>query len=242
MTKGTAVDHHDDEPGARKVRVVVADDQALARLALRMLLEAHPRIQVVGVASNRQEAVRRVAELRPDLVVMDVRMPEANGRPVADDAGISATREIVRMHPTTKVLVHSDWDEDPLVSAAMRVGACGYLRKADRDEDQLALIILIVASGASVFNVGTDRMRRLFDAAHTTHRRSALPALTPAEREVVNLAATPEAPSNQEIAAVLGIAKQTVANRILDARIKLGAVDRKALIAFARAAGLGMHP
>jgi DNA-binding NarL/FixJ family response regulator len=236
------VDRHDDEPGPRKVRVVVADDQALARLALRMLLETHPRIQVVGVASNRQEAMQQVAELRPDVVVMDVRMPEADRHPIANDAGIAATREIVRLYPTTKVLVHSDWDDDPLVSAAMRAGACGYLRKADRDEDQLALIILIVASGASVFNVGTDRMRRLFDAAHSTHRRSALPALTPAEREIVNLAATPETPTNQEIATVLGIAKQTVANRILDARIKLGAVDRRALISLAREAGLGMHP
>lgn len=230
------------ESNERNVRVIVADDQPLARLALRMLLEAHPLIDVVSVASNRQEAVQQVGKLRPDVVIMDMRMPNAEGAPVADTAGISATRDITRMHPATKVLVHSDWDEDPLVLAAMRAGACGYLRKADRDPDHLALIVLIAATGASVFNTDRNRMRQLFDAAHTSMHQSALQPLTSAEREVVNIAATAGEPSNQEIAARLGIARQTVANRILEARTKLGAADRRALIALAREAGLGTEP
>ncbi|MFJ9816590.1 response regulator [Streptomyces sp. NPDC101151] len=230
-----------DQNGAdeRAVRVVVADDQPFARFALRMLLDAHPRIHVVAVACNGQEAVQRCQEFHPDVVVMDVRMPEAGTGPITETAGITATRQIMRTQPTTKVLVHSEWDGDPLVVSAMRAGACGYLRKADRDEDRLALIILVVASGASVFTSDNERLRRLFSTAYTAHRESALPLLTPAEREVVNLVASPDEPSNQEIATVLGIAKKTVANRILQAREKLSASDRKELIAMARAAGLG---
>ncbi|MFE7767367.1 response regulator [Streptomyces sp. NPDC057438] len=226
-------------PNEQAVRVLIVDDHSFARYALRMLLEADPRIRVVADASNAQQAVQRVSEFHPDVVLMDVRMPERDDGPVVDKAGITATREIVRLRPRTRVLVHSDWDEDPLVAAAMRVGACGYLRKADKREDQLAMIILVVASGASVFNWCDDRMRRLFDTAYTAQRQSALPQLTPRERDVVNLAAGPQEPPNRVIARKLGIGEGRVATYLSEAKQKLGASDRRELITIARAAGLG---
>ncbi|MFF4234048.1 response regulator [Streptomyces sp. NPDC001820] len=233
------MDQVSDGPAEQEIRVVIVDDQPFARYALRMLLDADPRIRVVADACNSQQAVQRVSEFHPDVVIMDVRMPEKDGGPVTDKAGITATREIVRLRPQTRVLVHSDYDGDPLVAAAMRVGACGYLRKADKREDQLAMLILVVASGASVFNWGDDRMRRLFDTAYTAQRQTALPQLTPRERDVVNLAAAPQEPPNRVIARRLGIGEGRVATYLSEAKQKLGAADRKELIAMARAAGLG---
>jgi DNA-binding NarL/FixJ family response regulator len=228
------------EPDEQVVRVLIVDDHAFARYALRMLLEADPRIQVVADASNARQAVQRVSQFHPDVVLMDSAMPEAeDGGPIVDRSGITATREIVRLHPRTRVLLHSDWDKDSFVAAAMRAGACGYLRKADKRPDQLGMIILVVASGASVFNWSDDRMRRLFDTAYTAQQMSALPELTPRERDVVNLAAGPQEPPNRTIAQKLGIGEGRVATYLSEAKQKLGACDRRELIAIARAAGLG---
>ncbi|GAA3141649.1 response regulator transcription factor [Streptomyces echinatus] len=224
-----------------RVRVLVADDEPFARFALRMLLEADPRICVVADASTGREAVQRTAEYHPDVVIMDLRMPEKDGGPIIDRAGITATKEIVRMRPQTRVLVHSSYDTDPLVAAAMRAGAAGYLRKADKREEQLAMLVLVVASGAAVFNWSNERMRHLFDTAYNAQRQSALPQLTPRERDVLNLAATAEEPSNRVIARKLGIGEGRVATYLSEAKVKLGAVDRKDLIAQARNAGLGIE-
>ncbi|WP_239149815.1 response regulator transcription factor, partial [Streptomyces sp. SID12501] len=104
------------------IRVVIADDHPFTRYGLRVLLESAPDITVVAEACNGREAVQQVLELHPDVVVMDVRMPGGDG--------LWATQEIQRVRPTTKVLVHSEYETDPTVMAAMRAGASGFLLKA----------------------------------------------------------------------------------------------------------------
>ncbi|MFE6127779.1 response regulator [Streptomyces sp. NPDC056437] len=216
------------------IRVVIADDHAFARYGLRMLLDSDPDINVVAEACDGREAVSRVLEFRPDVVVMDVRMPNGDG--------IWATQEIQRARPETKVLVHSEYDEDPNVMAAMRAGASGFLLKAGDDVTQLTRAVRDVAAGAWIFHLAdTARMRPWFDQLRTARREGAFPQLTAREREILNIIAIPKQ-TTRTAAARLGISHKRVENAVTDIKTKLGAVDRAELIALARAAGLGTQP
>lgn len=216
------------------IRVVIADDHPFARYGLRMLLDSDPDINVVAEACDGREAVGRVLEFRPHVVVMDVQMPNGDG--------IWATQEIQRARPETKVLVHSQHDEDPNVMAAMRAGASGFLLKAGDDVTQLTRAVRDVAAGAWIFHLSdTARMRPWFDQLRTARREGAFPQLSSREREILNIIAIPKQ-TTRTAAARLGISHKRVENAVTDIKTKLGAVDRAELIALARTAGLGTQP
>jgi DNA-binding NarL/FixJ family response regulator len=216
------------------VRVVIADDHPFARYGLRMLLASAPDITVVAEACDGREAVSRVLEFQPDVVVMDVRMPNGDG--------LWATQEIQRARPGTKVLVHSEYEADPNVMAAMRAGASGFLLKAGEDVTQLTRAVRDVAAGAWIFHLSdTARMRHWFDQLRAARRDGAFPQLTTREREILNVIAMPKQ-TTRTVAARLGISHKRVENALTDIKTKLGAADRSDLIDLARAAGLGTQP
>ncbi|WP_326647223.1 MULTISPECIES: response regulator transcription factor [unclassified Streptomyces] len=215
------------------IRVVIADDHPFTRYGLRVLLESDPGITVVAEAADGREAVARVLEFHPDVVVMDVRMPGSDG--------LWATREIQRARPGTKVLVHSQHEDDPNVMAAMRAGACGFLLKAG-EVTQITRAVRDVAAGAFIFHLSdTARMRPWFDQLGTVRRDNAFPQLTAREREILNVLAIPKQ-ATRTAAGRLGISHKRVENALTDIKTKLGATDRAHLIALARAAGLGTQP
>lgn len=217
----------------QKIRVVIADDHAFTRYGLRVLLESDPGITVVAEAGDGREAVEQTLRFLPDVVVMDVRMP--NG------SGLWATQEIQRARPGTKVLVHSEYEADPNVLAAMRAGASGFLMKAG-DVTQIIRAVRDVAAGAWIFNLSdTARMRPWFDDLRTAQRDAAFPQLTSREREILNIIATPKQ-TTASAAARLGISTKRVENAVTDIKAKLGATDRAQLITMARTAGLGTGP
>ncbi|GAA0416345.1 response regulator transcription factor [Streptomyces luteireticuli] len=219
--------------GEQHIRVVVADDHAFTRYGLRVLLESDSGITVVAEARDGREAVEQTVEHRPDVVVMDVRMPHGGG--------LRATREIRRASPATKVLVHSEYEADPNVMAAMRAGASGFLVK-EGDVAQIIRAVRDVAAGAWVFNLSdTARMRPWFDELRAARRDTAFPELTPREREILDIVARPHQ-TTAGAAAFLGISTKRVENALTDIKAKLGAADRAELIAKARAAGLGTGP
>lgn len=216
------------------IRVVIADDHPFTRYGLRVLLESDPGITVVAEACDGREALRHVLEFHPDVVVMDVRMPGGDG--------LSATQEIQRARPGTKVLVHSEYEADPTVMAAMRAGASGFLLKAGDDVTQLTRAVRDVAAGAWIFHLSdTARMRPWFDQLRTARRDGAFPQLTTREREILNVIAIPKQ-TTRTAAARLGISHKRVENALTDIKAKLGATDRAELIALARAAVLGTPP
>jgi DNA-binding NarL/FixJ family response regulator len=214
----------------QEIRVVIADDHAFTRYGLRVLLESDPDITVVAEAHDGREAVEQTLKFCPDVVVMDVRMP--NG------SGLWATQEIQRSRPGTKVLVHSEYEADPNVMAAMRAGASGFLMKAG-DVTQILRAVHDVAAGAWIFNLSdTARIRPWFDELRDARRDTAFPQLTAREREILDIIATPRQ-TTASAAARLAISTKRVENALTDIKAKLGAPDRTELVAMARAAGLG---
>ena len=215
--------------------VLILDDQPLQRFGFRMLLDSAPGTQVVGEAANGAEAVRRTAELRPDVVLMDVRMPGMDG--------IEATRRIVASGGRSRVLVLTTFDLDDYAHAALRAGASGFLLKDALPEELLAGI-RAVSVGDAVIAPGLTR--RLLDAyAHRlpgapagaerqTHPR--LRALT--EREYEILLAIGQGWSNGEIAERLVLSESTVKTHVGRVLAKLGARDRIQAVILAYDLGL----
>ena len=200
------------------IRVVLADDQALVRGGFRMILDAEADIEVVGEASDGGEAARLVQRLEPDIVLMDVRMPEVDG--------IEATRRIVASGNTARVIVLTTFDEDEYVFAALRAGASGFLLK---DVRPLELIeaVRIVARGDAL--LAPSVTRRLLDRLAETLPESDAPvvdlrALTERELEVLRLVAL--GLSNAEIAARLVVTEATVKTHVSSVLRKLRLRDR----------------
>jgi DNA-binding NarL/FixJ family response regulator len=210
------------------VRVVIADDHPLVRSGLRTVLAAAPGIEVVAEASTGAQAVTAARSLRPDVVVMDLQMPETNG--------IDATRQIVAATPNVAVLVLTMFEDDASVFSAMRAGARGYLLKG-AEQDEIIRAIHAAAHGEAIF--GPAIAQRVIDY-FTVPRAVAAPAfpeLTEREREVLNLIAAGH--SNQAIARTLIISPKTVANHVSNIFAKLHVADRAQAIVRARDAGLG---
>ena len=207
------------------LRVLVADDHPLFRRGLRALLEAAPGIDVIGDVADGSEAVRLSLETRPDVVVMDIRMPALNG--------IEATRRILQGHPETRILVLTMFEDDDSVFAAMRVGARGYLLKGS-DQDEVPRAIRAVGAGGAIF--GPAIAARLV-AYFSAKRSAAFPQLTGREREVLELLASGS--SNQAIARQLTLSLKTVRNHVSTIFNKLRVADRDEAISKARDAGLG---
>jgi len=216
------------------IRVLLVDDQALLRKGFRMIIEEEPEIEVVGEASDGEEAVNLTAELRPDVVLMDVRMPGMDG--------IEATSRIVRSDSTTRVLILTTFDLDEYAFAGLRAGASGFLLK-DIPPAGLISAIQVVARGDAV--VSPRVTRRLLDTfawqlpendSGSEHSSTELDALTEREREV--LIEMAEGLSNAEIADHLFVSEATVKSHVGRILTKLGLRDRVQAAVFAFQVGL----
>jgi DNA-binding NarL/FixJ family response regulator len=209
------------------LRVVVADDHAVVREGLRALLSAVDGYELVGTAETGREAVRAAVTVRPDVVVMDIQMPQMSG--------IDATREIGRVAPDVAVLMLTMFEDDESVFAAMRAGALGYVLKGAAPEDMIRAIAS-VAAGEAIFGAGVAR-RALAYLTVPRADPAAFPELTKREREVLNLIA--DGLPNSAIAAQLGLSPNTVGNHISSIFAKLQVASRAEAIVRARSAGLG---
>jgi DNA-binding NarL/FixJ family response regulator len=211
------------------VRVLIADDHQLFRDGLRGLLESVPEMEVVGEATNGQEAIDIAERLQPDVVLMDIKMPGVNG--------IEATRRIHDTSPHVGVLVVTMFEDDDSVFAAMRAGARGYLLKDARREDVLGAIRAVSAGGA-IFSPGVARrVIDFFAAPRPAVAPRAFPELTAREEEVLLLITRGR--TNQEIADELYLSLKTVRNHVSNIFAKLQVADRAQAVIRAREAGLG---
>src|SRR4051812_34135079 len=208
------------------IRVLVADDQMMVREGFSVLLNAMPGIEVVGEAVNGREAVDRVRELAPDVVLMDIRMPELNG--------IEATREIVAADGTAKVLVLTTFDLDEYVYQALRAGASGFLLK-DASARQLAEGVRVVAGGEALLAPSvTKRLISEFSKLAEAPKLAdpaGVAQLTERETEVLILIA--QGLANVEIADRLLVAESTVKTHVSRILVKLGLRDRTQAAVFA---------
>lgn len=212
------------------IRVALVDDQALFRAGIRMLVDSQPDLEVVAEAADGREAVDAVRQTRPDVVLMDIRMPVLDG--------IAATREIVASGVTTRVLVLTTYDLDEYVFSALDAGASGFLLK-DAPPDDLVRAIQIVAAGDSLIAPAvTGRLvREVVRLRGTRTDASALLArLTPREREVLELLAAGK--SNAEIAGTLFLGETTVKTHVAAVLSKLGLRDRVQAVVFAYETGV----
>jgi DNA-binding NarL/FixJ family response regulator len=214
------------------IRVLVADDQGMVRSGFSILLNAQPDIEVVGEAVNGQEAVARVADLCPDVILMDVRMPVMDG--------LQATRQIAAADDddAPRILVLTTFDLDDYVYEALRAGASGFLLK-DASAGELAAAVRVVASGDALLAPGVTR-RLIAEFARLGAPRAAsrknLDDLTERETEVLALVA--RGMSNAEIAAHLVVAEQTVKTHVSRVLMKLALRDRAQAVVFAYESGL----
>jgi DNA-binding NarL/FixJ family response regulator len=211
------------------VRVVLADDQPLIRSGLRVLIADAPDITVVGEAGTGTEAVRLATDLRPDVVVMDIRMPGMDG--------IEATRQITGAAEPPHVVVLTTFDDDDYVYGALRAGASGFLVKDMALEDILAAIRVVAAGDALIAPSVTRRLIEQFtDRPRPTPPRRELGAVTEREREVLTLVG--RGMSNGEIATELYISAATAKAHVARLFTKLDARDRVQLVIIAYEAGL----
>ncbi|WP_260478122.1 response regulator transcription factor [Nonomuraea sp. WAC 01424] len=215
--------------GGEAIRVLLADDHPVYRDGLALLLGSIPGIEVAGTAADGPEAVERAADLQPDVVVMDVRMPGLDG--------IEATRRIVADSPHVAVVVLTMSEEDATLFAAMRAGARGYLLKG-AGQGEIVRAITAVAHGEAIFGPAVAlRVAEFFQGAAAAPDGPAFPQLTPREREILSLVAAGR--SNAQIASALFLSPKTVRNNVSNIFAKLHVADRAEAIIRARDAGLG---
>ena len=215
------------------ITVAVVDDEVLLRSGLASLIEAADDMTVVGEASNGAEGVTLAQQLRPDVVLMDIRMPEMDG--------LEATRQIVEDASTrTRVLILTTFDHDEYVYQALRIGASGFLLKAAMPDD-LRNAVRVIASGEGLLAPSVTRRLIADFAARPTSpalTRTALPELTDRERDV--LATVAQGLSNAEICAELHMSLSTAKTHISHLLMKLDARDRTQLVVLAYEAGFAV--
>lgn len=202
------------------IRLLLVDDQTIIRKGLKSLLELNADLDIVGEAENGKMAIERVQILKPDVVLMDLRMPIMDG--------VAATRAIAECSPDVKVLVLTTFDEEDSVGAAIKAGALGYLLK-DTEPDELIQAIRMVNKGYSPMGPGLLSKAMLQDRSEirstlSAEQASAFTDLTPREREVLALIA--RGLNNREIAAELYISQSTVKNHVTRILSQLGLRDR----------------
>jgi DNA-binding NarL/FixJ family response regulator len=214
------------------VRVLLVDDDDLMRAGLRAVLSSDSRVEVVGEAGSGRAAVERVRTLRPDLVLMDVRMPDLDG--------IAATREVTSESPEVKVVILTTFEQDDYIFGALNAGASGFLLKRSGPEELLAAIQTVAAGDSLLSPSVTSRViertaRRPTPDASQDPR---LEELTPRERDVLELIA--RGLSNAEIAAELVVEESTVKTHVKRVLSKLGARDRVQAVIIAYESGLAV--
>jgi DNA-binding NarL/FixJ family response regulator len=213
-----------------KIRLVIADDQALVRSGFRLIVDARPDLEVVGEAEDGEQAVALVEELEPDVILLDIRMPSLDG--------IEATKQIVASGSGTRILVLTTFDLDEYVYGAIRAGASGFLLK-DVRPGELVDAIRVVASGNALLGpTAVERLLRRFSVPVDDHPMdsAAVGSLTDREAETLRLLAN--GLSNAEIAATLVVSETTVKTHVSNLLRKLGVRDRVQAVIAAYDAGV----
>jgi DNA-binding NarL/FixJ family response regulator len=211
-------------------RVLIADDDDLMRAGLVELLSNDPTIEVTGQASTGREAIERTRRLAPDVVLMDVRMPDLDG--------IAATRELTRADPRAKILILTIFEQDDYVFGALRAGASGFLLKRTRPEELIAAVHTI-ARGDSLLSPSVTRRvidRMAQQPVPDLADRAKLDTLTPRERDVLQLVA--RGLSNREIASELIVEESTIRSHMKQILMKLQLRDRVQVVIYAYETGL----
>ena len=213
-----------------RVRVLIVDDDDLMRAGLRGVLSSDEGIEVVGEASDGRDALYRARLLEPEVVLMDVRMPDLDG--------ITATRELLAVLPDVRVVVLTTFEQDDYIFGALSAGASGFLLKRTKPEDLITAIHTVAAGEALLSPSVTSRVieRMAHDPAPDAERDERLDELTPREREVLELIA--RGLSNAEIADDLTIEASTVKTHVKNVLSKLGVRDRLQAVIFAYESGL----
>ena len=210
------------------LRVLIADDHPLFRKGMRTLLDSMPGVVVAGEATSGEEAVAQAAVTHPDLVLMDLQMPEGGG--------LEATRQITAVQPEVHILVVTLFEDDDSVFAALRAGARGYILK-DADEEEMMRAIHAIGRGEAIFSPAVAaRLMDYFAGTKTAVAAEAFPELTEREREILQLIARGQ--SNADIAEALTISLKTVRNHVSNIYNKLQVADRAQAVIRAREAGL----
>lgn len=211
------------------IRVLIADDHPLFTAGMQAALSDLPEIELVGVAETGAQAVSAALDISPDVVVMDLHMPDLNG--------IEATRQITEVHPQIAVLVLTMFEDPDSVLAAMRAGARGYLLKGAK-RAQLLRAIQAVATGEVIFGgAAANQVIKSLTTTRGANGARAFPDLTDRELEILELVA--QAMSNHEIARRLYLSEKTIRNNLSNILTKLQVTDRAHAIVRARQAGLG---
>ncbi len=211
------------------IRVLIADDQAITRSGLQMLLTTAENIEIVAEACNGEEAIKLAAEHQPDVILMDLRMPIFNG--------IEATRRIHHTSPSIGILILTVFEDDTSVFPAIRAGARGYLLK-DTEQEELLQAIYTVANGGAIFSPGiAQKVLGYLNSPLPAASDAIFDELTHREREILELIA--QGQTNSEIAANLSLSPKTISNYISNIILKLHATDRVKLMLMAVEAGLG---
>lgn len=218
----------------QRIRVLVADDHPVFRRGMRAILGAEPDTELVGEATDGEEAVALTLKVRPDVVLMDLNMPNVSG--------IEATRRILEENPETAVLMLTMFEDDKSIFAAMRAGAHGYVLKG-ADGAEMLRAIHAAASGEAIFSPTiTRRLTEYFATPggdYISSMEQAFPNLTEREREILALMA--EGYTNNAIASRLYLSPKTVRNYVSSIFTKLQVSDRSQAIIHAREAGLGTN-
>ena len=213
------------------LRILVAEDHPLFRKGMVSLLSSVPEFEVVGEAATGEEAVVRAAQLQPDVILMDLQMPQVNG--------IEATRRILQESPSVRILVVTLFEDEDSVFMALRAGARGYVLK-DADEEVVVHAIRAVGRGEAIFSPAVASRVLAYFAASPPGGGAppqAFPTLTEREREILNLIA--QGHPNPSIARQLSLSTKTVGNYVSNIFTKLRVADRTQAIIRAREAGLG---
>lgn len=212
-----------------QIRVIIADDHPLFRDGLRVMFESEPDLELVGEAATGLEAVALASRLKPDVALMDIKMPDLDG--------IEATRRVMAESPTTRVLIVTMFEDDDSVLTAMRAGARGYVVKGMRSADAIRAI-RAVAEGEAIFSPAiAGRLISMLSEASPAARLGVFPELTERERQTLELIA--QGHKNSVIAERLHLSPKTVRNYVTSIFDKLQLADRSQAIVKAREAGLG---
>jgi DNA-binding NarL/FixJ family response regulator len=211
------------------IRILIADDHTLFREGIRALLASVPDIEVVGEAATGSETLSKVDALQPDVILMDIQMPDLNG--------IEATRRILRAHPHIGIMMLTMFQDDDSVFAAMRAGARGYVLKG-ADQSVVLRAIRAVANGESLFSPEiAQRLMHFFANLAPATPTEVFPELTAREREILSLIA--QGDTNADIATKLILSVKTVRNHVSNIFSKLQVADRVQAAIRAREAGFG---